>query len=379
MKTQLIAKVMRPMNHPSIAVIWGSVCVVHPCTTDRDPIQHVQPRAHPCIQRQDRRHRPTRVPNVISRADQVRADGNHLYRQIQAPHPPIKATCHGADLNTATSSPRPPRRPRPSAPASPSPQNERYWPRAPHPPCPPETPPQNAPPTPPHHSQSRESALPHSPPASARSRTRRASRPYPSTSTESPPPRAAPPPSPTPPPAARSPSALPQHTPPPRPHSHPPPRRAAPAALRQSMATITACAPKLPPISPINSGLAMALELIDTLSAPASNTAEASSAERIPPPTVNGTNNPSAVRFTVSSSVPRPSCVAVMSSSTISSAPPRACRCASSAGSPASTISTNCTPFTTRPPRTSRQAIILFVSIASLTFRQPTSRNFVQT
>ena len=45
-------------------------------------------------------------------------------------------------------------------------------------------------------------------------------------------------------------------------------------------------------------------------------------------------------RRTVSSSVPRPSCVAVMSSSTISSAPAAAWRCASSAGSPASTMST---------------------------------------
>ena len=57
-------------------------------------------------------------------------------------------------------------------------------------------------------------------------RTRRASRPYPSTSTESPPPHAAPPLSPTPPPAARSPSARPTHTPQPPPHSHPAPRSA---------------------------------------------------------------------------------------------------------------------------------------------------------
>ena len=37
-----------------------------------------------------------------------------------------------------------------------------------------------------------------------------------------------------------------------------------------------------------------------TLSAPASNTAAASSADRTPPPTVNGTNSVAAVRFTVS-------------------------------------------------------------------------------
>jgi len=132
---------------------------------------------------------------------------------------------------------------------------------------------------------------------------------------------------------------------------------------RASIATITACAPKLPPISPINSGRAIADELILTLSAPASNTAAASSALRIPPPTVNGTNSAAAARFTVSNKVPRPSCVAVISNSTISSAPAAAWRCANSAGSPASTISTNCTPFTTRPLRTSRQAIIRFVSI----------------
>ncbi len=136
----------------------------------------------------------------------------------------------------------------------------------------------------------------------------------------------------------------------------------APAARRASIATITACAPKLRPISSMSCGRAIALELMLTLSAPASKTARASSADRMPPPTVNGTNKDSAVRFTVSSSVPRPSCVAVISNKTISSAPPRACRCASSAGSPASTISTNWTPFTTRPPRTSRQAMILLVN-----------------
>ena len=54
------------------------------------------------------------------------------------------------------------------------------------------------------------------------------------------------------------------------------------------MATITACAPKLAPISPISCGRAIAAELMLTLSAPASNTAAASSAVRTPPPTVNG-------------------------------------------------------------------------------------------
>ena len=176
-------------------------------------------------------------------------------------------------------------------------------------------------------------------------------------SIKSPQPPAAPPPAPTRSPAAPSASAHPTHTPQPLRQD-----RSNSCARRASIATITACAPKLAPISPISSGRAIAAELIETLSAPASKTAAASSADRIPPPTVNGTNKFAAVRFTVSSSVPRPSCVAVISSNTISSAPAAACRCASSAGSPASTISTNCTPFTTRPARTSRQAMILLVS-----------------
>jgi hypothetical protein len=46
----------------------------------------------------------------------------------------------------------------------------------------------------------------------------------------------------------------------------------------------------------------------------------------MPPPTVKGTKSDCAVRRTVSSSVARPSCVAVMSSSTISSAPSRVAR-----------------------------------------------------
>ena len=102
-----------------------------------------------------------------------------------------------------------------------------------------------------------------------------------------------------------------------------------------------------------------------TLSAPASNTCSASSALRMPPPTAKGTKSSRAARRTVSSSVWRPSCVAVMSSRTISSAPSRAWRAASAAGSPASTRSTNCTPFTTRPPWTSRHAMMRLVSIVS--------------
>ena len=131
------------------------------------------------------------------------------------------------------------------------------------------------------------------------------------------------------------------------------------------MATTTACAPKLRPIASINVGSFSAAEFTLTLSAPASNTCAASSAVRMPPPTQKGTNSSRAVRRTVSSSVARPSCVAVMSSSTISSAPSRAWRAACVAGSPASTRSTNCTPFTTRPPCTSRQAMMRLVIIPS--------------
>jgi len=50
----------------------------------------------------------------------------------------------------------------------------------------------------------------------------------------------------------------------------------------------TACAPKLRPIASINVGSASAAELTLTLSAPASKTCAASSAERMPPPTAKG-------------------------------------------------------------------------------------------
>ena len=111
-------------------------------------------------------------------------------------------------------------------------------------------------------------------------------------------------------------------------------------------------------------GSSAAAEFMLTLSAPASKTCAASLAERMPPPTQKGTKSSRAVRRTVSSSVCRPSCVAVMSSSTISSAPSRAWRAACVAGSPASMRSTNCTPLTTRPPCTSRQAIMRLVITA---------------
>ena len=129
------------------------------------------------------------------------------------------------------------------------------------------------------------------------------------------------------------------------------------------MATMTACAPKRAPISSISSGRRSAAEFTLILSAPASKTAVASSSVRTPPPTVKGTKRRRAVRRTVSSSVPRASCVAVMSSNTISSAPALAWRAANSAGSPALMRSTNCTPLTTRPLFTSRQAMMRLVSM----------------
>jgi hypothetical protein len=62
------------------------------------------------------------------------------------------------------------------------------------------------------------------------------------------------------------------------------------------MATMTAWAPKLEPISPMSAGRAMAELLMLTLSAPAVKTASASWALRMPPPTVKGTKSWAAVR-----------------------------------------------------------------------------------
>src|SRR5271157_2461825 len=111
----------------------------------------------------------------------------------------------------------------------------------------------------------------------------------------------------------------------------------------------------------------MAAELIATLSAPQSSTAAASSRERMPPPTVNGMKSCRAVRRTVSSRVLRDSAVAVMSRNTISSAPASLCAAANSAGSPASRNCTNCIPLTTRPPWTSRQAMMRLASVSQCT------------
>ena len=80
-------------------------------------------------------------------------------------------------------------------------------------------------------------------------------------------------------------------------------------------------APKWSASSVSSSGRASAAELTETLSAPASSTAWASSTERMPPPIVNGMKTLSAVRRASSTIVSRFSCEAVMSRKTSSSAP----------------------------------------------------------
>ncbi len=87
------------------------------------------------------------------------------------------------------------------------------------------------------------------------------------------------------------------------------------------MAITTHCEPNTAASSSISSGRASADELTDTLSAPASSTACASSTERMPPPIVNGMKTLSAVRRASSTMVSRSSCEAVMSRKTSSSAP----------------------------------------------------------
>src|SRR3954452_56705 len=123
------------------------------------------------------------------------------------------------------------------------------------------------------------------------------------------------------------------------------------------MAITTHWAPKTSASSLTSSGRATAAELTEILSAPASRTAWASSADRIPPPIVNGMNTWSAARRASSTTVPRLSDVAGMSRKTSSAAPAASYRSASSTGSPASRMSTKFVPLTTRPASTSRQGI----------------------
>ena len=96
------------------------------------------------------------------------------------------------------------------------------------------------------------------------------------------------------------------------------------AVLRRPLASIastTHCAPNVSASSEMSSGRATAAEFTDTLSAPASSTACASSPERMPPPIVNGMKTLSAVRRASCTIVSRCSCEAVMSRNTSSSAP----------------------------------------------------------
>src|SRR5207244_4039847 len=72
---------------------------------------------------------------------------------------------------------------------------------------------------------------------------------------------------------------------------------------------------------------------------------------------------PSAVRRTTSSMIARPSCEAVMSRKTSSSAPCVSYASAASTGSPASRRSTKRTPLTTRPSLTSRHGMTRLANI----------------
>src|SRR5919197_2852552 len=99
-----------------------------------------------------------------------------------------------------------------------------------------------------------------------------------------------------------------------------------------------------------------------SLSAPASTAAAASASDLIPPPTASGMNSSRTTAPIVSASARRASSVAVMSRITSSSMPSALYRRASSAGSPADRSPSKFTPFTTRPSRTSRQAMMRFES-----------------
>ena len=90
---------------------------------------------------------------------------------------------------------------------------------------------------------------------------------------------------------------------------------------RASTLATTHWLPNFSAISRTSSGRVTAAELTATLSAPASSSARASSTLRTPPPTVSGMKQTSAVRRTMSSSVPRPSWLAEMSRKQSSSAP----------------------------------------------------------
>ncbi len=133
-----------------------------------------------------------------------------------------------------------------------------------------------------------------------------------------------------------------------------------------SIASTTHWLPNVDAHSFRSAGRSTAAELTATLSAPARRTARMSETDRTPPPTVRGMPTVAAVRCTTSRSVERCSCVAVMSRKQISSAPCAAYLAASSTGSPASVMSTNWTPLTTRPSATSRQGMTRLRNTARL-------------
>ena len=87
------------------------------------------------------------------------------------------------------------------------------------------------------------------------------------------------------------------------------------------MATTAHWLPNTSATSVMTAGRSMAAVLSDTLSAPARSMRRASSAVRMPPPTVSGMKTSSAVRATTSTMVSRSSELAVMSRNTSSSAP----------------------------------------------------------
>jgi len=74
------------------------------------------------------------------------------------------------------------------------------------------------------------------------------------------------------------------------------------------MATTMHCAPKRWEASRTNSGVSTAAVLIDALSAPAFKSRRMSSTVRMPPPTVTGMKQRSAVRATTSRMMGRSSC-----------------------------------------------------------------------
>ena len=134
------------------------------------------------------------------------------------------------------------------------------------------------------------------------------------------------------------------------------------------MATTHTWLPKFLAISSISSGLRRAAELMETLSAPALNRRSTSFSSLMPPPTVKGMLILAATFLTSSVNVLRPSCEAVISKYTNSSAPSRLYCAPSSTGSPASRKFTKLIPLTVFPSFMSKQGTILLASIYNHSF-----------